>query len=192
MRSINSWRLTRTRVAVYAAAVALAGSVLAAAGPAQAAQPGLAAEEKPYCEIILPAQIMRCFATPEEADEFIGNAQVGPPKGQLPGSAAGHAERSTAQVLTLLSEEFDGTFFLPPRARFWGTSGPCTTTTADIDYQQSPMPAGWDNRISSFISHSNCWVRHYAGAGFTGAFVGYSGTQAVLGISNQTSSIRWS
>jgi hypothetical protein len=196
MKSINRWRLIRTQTALCAAAVALVGSALAA-GPTQAAQPnpGLAADEE-VCVLILPAESMKCFASPEEADEFVGDAQVGPPRGgstvTSTGQAADPAGRSTAQVLTLITKAFDLPLFLGSQLWVYGTSGPCTLTFNDVNYQLSSLGT-WDNKISSFLTFSICWLRGYDFVNFGGPFIGYTSSQAVIGggMDNDISSIRW-
>jgi hypothetical protein len=173
MRSIYRWR-----TALFAAvAVALAGSVLAA-GPAQAAQPELAADEE-FCVLVLPAQLMKCFATPEEADAFVGDVRVGPPKGQLAGPVAGPAGGAPAQVLTLIMRGYDLPLFLGSRLSIYGTGGPCSLSLANIDYTV-PDLGTWNNRISSYTTHSICWPNGYDFTFFGGASRGYIGTTAVF------------
>jgi hypothetical protein len=197
MKSINRWQLIRTRTALYAAAVTLVGSALAgsalAAGPAQAAQP---APDGEVCVLILPGELLKCFASPEEANEFVGDAQVGPPRGASTGPSTGlaadSAGRSTAQILTLITKAFDLPFFLGSQLWVYGTAGPCSLTFNDVDYQLGNL-GGWDNRISSYMTFSICWLGGYDFVSFGGAFRGYAPSTAVLGggWDNDISSLRW-
>jgi hypothetical protein len=66
-------------------------------------------------------------------------------------------------------------------------------SSADADWQRSPMPGGWDNRVSSYRVYSNCVVDHWQNPGFTGRHTGLTGARSYIGdyMNDRTSSIRW-
>jgi hypothetical protein len=111
--------------------------------------------------------------------------------------AANSAQR-VGGYYTIISIEFDGLNYttapggMPPL--IWVGTGNCTTSTNNVDYQVGSLPAGFDNRISSFRTYANCWARHWENANYTGASVGYSGSQRDIGatMDNRTSSEQWS
>jgi hypothetical protein len=188
------------RVALGATALAIVGSGLVAS-PAQAAP--AVADDLAHCVVVLPyTGIAKCFATFEEAQQFGDGGDVGPKNPQAGASDTGSAARFSSGaalvVLTRLSVEYDLPLFLGRTLTLYGTNGPCTTTTADTDYQMSSMPlppatsVNWNQRVSSFITYNNCWMRHYDLVSWGLPFVGYSGTQASIGggLDNDTSSMR--
>jgi len=81
---------------------------------------------------------------------------------------------------------------------FW----PCTGSTADIDWKVPVMPAGWDNRISSFMNFNGCFTKHFDGASYTGLTTpGFSNDQptmpgaagpSLFNMDNRTSSLQFS
>lgn len=195
MKSFHLPRLARLLTVVCAAALAAGGFT---AGPAQAAEP------EQHCLVVMPDPgFVRCFDTLDEVDQFAKNAGavVGPAKGASgTGPAAGTASLTggaglAAVSLTLISREYDLPFFLGSSRSVYGTNGPCTTTVNDVDYQLPDWSAfGFNQKISSFQTFSNCWAKHYDLVSYGGLAVGYQGTQAVINaaLDNDTSSERWS
>jgi hypothetical protein len=196
VKYLNFPRLARTVPALCVAALAAVTSVLVAS-PAHAATTG------DHCMIVLPSTtIERCFATFDEARQYAEDAgAVGPSK---TGPAVGPggipvAARSVAPMIgarTLIGVEIDA----PPVTKLgslwvYGTGGPCTTPTSNVDYEiPSYVGTGWDQRISSFLTFNNCWAKHYDLVSFGGASVGYQSSQSPIAalLNNDTSSERWS
>lgn len=184
------------RIAMGAAAlaVAVAGS-LAVAAPAQADT-----GEGTYCVATVPETNVRCFDTFEQAKAFVASvAEVTPD--EKPSAAAvreyGEAMKASPAIFwpVLIFTGFDWENYNPIGGVYLiiGLNGPCTTSTANVDYSKATLPARWDNDISSYFDHSNCWTRLYANANFGGSFRGYTGDSATLGnFNNIASSIRWS
>jgi len=76
---------------------------------------------------------------------------------------------------------------------FYAPAG-CTTSTADTDWIRNELASlGWNDRISSFTSYSNCWTKLYEHDNFGGSGFGYMGSASTLGaMDNESSSITWS
>ena len=181
------------RSAVSFAVVVAAGFVAVSGSPSAAASAASAAEEGTnHCVVIVPdIDTMRCFPTYAAARQFVVDLGALPPSG-------GDLRTVTyaANYYTLLSVEFSGWFYGGDSIWFLGTGAwgaACSSSTTDIDWELSPMPAGWNNRISSFTG-GLCSVRHYDVANFGAPYVGYSKGEAAIGngLNNDTTSIRWS
>ena len=100
-----------------------------------------------------------------------------------------------AQAQTVIGTEYEHINFGGSSLNVTAPTGfVCTTTVADVERVLSSMPAGWDNRISSYRTFSNCWARHFEHINFGGANVGFSGTSSYIGdaMNDRTSSIQWS
>ncbi|HZM74329.1 MAG TPA: peptidase inhibitor family I36 protein [Candidatus Limnocylindrales bacterium] len=186
----------RLGMTLSAAAIAVAGSLAAVATPAYAADEA----EGGHCVSTVPETNVRCFGTYEEAKAFVASvAEVGSEKG--PGSAA-RLEYSQAMAAKQLAfwpvwifTAFDWENYDPFGGSWWiiGLSGSCTTTTADLDYSDSVLPARWDNDISSYLNGGNCWTKLYEDPFFGGSSRGYTGSSPTLGAwNNRASSIKWS
>ena len=94
----------------------------------------------------------------------------------------------------MISIEYTGSNFTGSDLIWTGTAGNCSTSTGNVDYAISSMPAGWNNVITSFRTYANCWVKHYESTSYGGASIGYDPTDSYIGavMDNQTSSQRWS
>ena len=198
MNKIPWSRRTRALLALGAATLA-AGTAVGVASPAQAALAEPAEDALRYCLVVMPDPgIIKCFDNPGPLDAFEEQAIVGPAKqGPSSGTAASTRSGLTAALtpLWLLSKEYTGYFHTGNRLDVYGTAGPCTTTTADIDYELSSYVGTIFNQsISSFKVYNNCWARHYDNVNFGAPFVGYQGGQAVISatVDDDTSSERWS
>jgi hypothetical protein len=195
-------RTTAVRLPAVLAAAALA--VLGAAAPAAAA-----ASDGPACVVAVEnPDRTTCFATFREALDFASGGEVryGPknagdalrdPAFRAAVDAANtKADRQVrAGALssgTVISIEYENTGHGGSHLIYTGSSGNCSTSTGNVDYQVSSMPSGWNNRLSSFLSFANCWVQHWESTGHNGASVGPTGSRTSLGLlDNHTSSIIW-
>jgi hypothetical protein len=178
------------RAALFAAALAIVGTALAAP-PAQAA----AGEQHCAIPISNPDRVT-CFATLQEALDYItGGAEVPPSKGGAGPTAARTATGSAlaaAIVPVPVVTWFNWALFLGSSVTWYGLNGNCTTPTSNVDYALSVVPAPYNNWMESFITYSNCWQNDFTGSGFTGTSTGYRGTQAVVANPNTLSSAKWS
>jgi hypothetical protein len=159
--------------------------------PAQAA-------EGQHCVVPIPdPDRLACFGTIEEALEFATGGQGTTPSKET-GTAAATTGRVGVQALVggqvAVATWYDGFFFTGASLTWVGFNGNCTTSTGNIDYQASSVPASWNNRMSSFITYANCWEDDFDLPAFGGYHTGYRGTQAIVNatINNDTSSVRWS
>jgi hypothetical protein len=194
----------RLRAALSAVAFAAAAVSVLVTTPAHAAAP--ASEPVGACVIVLPdTEHQTCFATLDQAIDYgSGGRGLFPSKGSA-GSAARASAGADARVAgaaalvfnpVIIELSYPEPFFLGVPTVWVGPWGPCTTSTANIDYQAASLSAGLNNRISSFMTFANCWDDEWDLANFpAGTYhTGYRGTQAVLNatIDNDTSAIRWS
>lgn len=192
MKLRNGSSRIRLTAALGAVAIAVIGAITAA-GPAQAA-------EADHCAVSLPDKNMKCFDSYEGAAAFVTSvAEITEPK--APGSEelgthpAATRSAALASLPQLLYVGFDSSFWMPLNGSLWlyGLGGNCTTPTSNVDYHLSTMPTGWDNRISSYLTFSNCWTQHWDLPFWGGAHIGYSGSRATMGaLNNATSSLRLS
>jgi hypothetical protein len=196
--SIGSGRI-RFGITLSAAAIAVAGSLAVVATPAYAADEA----EGTNCVATVPATDVRCFETYEEAKAFVASVAETTPENK-PSAAAqrayGQAMQSSTQIFLPvwiftgfdlenynLLNPFAGTYTLI------GLNGPCTLTTADVDYTKATLPARWVNDISSYFDAASCWTKLYEDPNFGGSTRGYTGDSATLGgFNNITSSIKFS
>jgi len=198
-------RSTQRRLFATTAAAAMAAVGVAA--PAAAAPPA----EGPGCVVTVDdTRPDACFPTFAEALAFAsGGRLVAGPKNASDAVRdpalqaridASNAESDrqvragarAAVVWTVLSIEYEDTGYSGAYLIYSGSNGNCTTRITDRDYSDSSVAAVWDNRISSFRSYANCWVKHWENTGFSGASVGPTSSRSSLGLlDDETSSIEW-
>ncbi|WP_199517383.1 hypothetical protein [Nucisporomicrobium flavum] len=177
------------------AAAAAVGSVLALGTAPASAAPAEPVANHCMAEIGNPSS-EKCFATFQEAREYFVamGGQMGEPKGGAPGARA--AQANLGVIPTLIEIAYDWNYQNPLGGTywFWRNNGGCTSTTADLDYTQDPMPSGWVNRVSSSTLFSHCWAKHFEDPSFGGASDGYRGSAGNLnvGTNDKVSSIKWS
>jgi hypothetical protein len=175
-------------------------SATAAAGPA-------AAPAGPHCTLAAGAnQPLRCFATFREAISVATRGRVT----DAPASAAAAAtdpafaarvERSNATATARTSAVTPAASVLAgieyANVNFGGstlslsTGGSCDNSS-DVDFRVPSLPAGWNDRISSFRSFSNCAQQLFRSVNFTGgALTGIVGSLANVGAAanDQASSV---
>lgn len=66
-------------------------------------------------------------------------------------------------------------------------------SNADVDWQLSSMPSGWNDRVSSFKSFGQCATRIWADTGYSGSSYGFVANSTYVGstMNDQASSIQW-
>ena len=193
----------RVRAGLCVAALALAGSALVA-GQASAA------DEGDHCLAAVNASTeLTCFATFEQAKAYFLGPMAGqvlsprdPASGVFSGAAVSGSSSGTVHmglaipIPTLVYIGYDWANRNPLGGSLWlfGWNGGCTTTTADVDYQEISLAANWNNRITSTSLFSNCFANHFDFTSFGGASTGYQGSRSSLSVAlnNDASSIRFS
>lgn len=198
MSKLQYRRRTRGTALLTAAALAGAGSALAA-GPAQAAPAprhcvvDVTGQAATACFTSFTAAIAR--ATGGRVADAPGGAlraardtgfdarlNAAAARSSLAGSAA-----DTVISIEYLDADFDG------GSQIWTANNGCNDSLNNVDHEAASV--GWTvNQISSYRSYANCWVTHYENPSFGGASIGYLPTRAYIGaaLDNRTSSIRWS
>ena len=195
------YRIIRNTATIAAMVLTLGGL----AAPAHAA-------EGTNCTVDVDRGSVDCFATFSEAIRFATGGHVA----DAPRTAAeaaqdpellrrmGAGDKSTP-ILTfpryVVGLEFDGKNYTGDAVTFY-SFWPCTGSTADIDWKVPVMPAGWDNRISSFMNFNGCFTKHFDGASYTGLTTpGFSNDQptmpgaagpSLFNMDNRTSSLQFS
>lgn len=91
----------------------------------------------------------------------------------------------------IISEIYDGAGY--SGARFTFTAPRACDNTTTINFSRSVMPSGWNDRLSSFKSFSNCSTRIWEHGGFSGASYGFFVDSWYVGdaMNDHTSSIQW-
>jgi hypothetical protein len=209
--------MNTTHLKRAAAAFGIAGLALLAV-PAAAAQAAPAADPpgERHCVAFLTGGAstsvpeLQCFDTFGEAlgrasggrlttgPKNAGDAMGDPQFHAAVDAANAAAERArgigAAVVNTVISIQYTGSGYTGSDLIWSGQSGNCSTSTNNVDYEISSMPAGWDNLLSSVKLYANCWEEEYEHTSYNGASLTYHGNRSSLGaaMDNRTSSVRWS
>jgi hypothetical protein len=149
---------------------AQAGGPTAESATAAAAPPATAAQ---HCALVAGSSTARCFATYRAAVAYgtggrVTTAPVSARTAALdPAFARSMAAlpAATAKASVLLGTEY-------ANANFGGASlslgsGRCDTS-ADADFRFASLPSGWNDRITSFRSFSNCAQQLFRNTNFGG------------------------
>jgi hypothetical protein len=160
-------RLGRRALAVLAAAVPL---VLALAGPAAAVPPATAAG---HCALVAGSTTARCFSTYRAAVAYgtggrVTDAPLSARAAALdPSFARAMSALPTATLAsTLLGTEYANANFSGASLSLFG-GGRCDDSS-DADFRFPSLPTGWNDRISSFRSFSNCAQQLFRNTSFGG------------------------
>jgi hypothetical protein len=177
-----------TRIRALAAFIAVTtGALLVVAGPAQAATSARTDTSDDVCWLNADTDEFQCF-TDEVAFEQAVFEQTG---AVLVESEEAPAARSALGILTVYTA-----------VRFWdggsytGTQISVTTTNSAVCTSGSgivgiAMPAGWNDRVSSFQTFLSCVTRVYEDVSLGGSFYGYATNAPSLGgLNNEGSSYR--
>jgi hypothetical protein len=115
----------------------------------------------------------------------------------LGSSEKSSATREATAAAVVLEIGYDLVNYGGASVTFTGSGGNCTTPTTNIDYQIN-ISAGWQDRISSYRTYSNCWANHYTWSNYVSPSTGYlSGRPSMSpfpprNFDNDARSIRWS
>jgi hypothetical protein len=165
-------------VAVGAGLLAGATAVLFAPAPAAAAAP----LPPTHCWVDLSSGRSACFASEAEVFAAIGAGSTG--RTGLSGAARAETLASVALGTVYADADYLGSSYT------FTAAGDCDTL-ADVDWQVSVMPTGWNDRVSSFRSYGLCQTIIWENT-FSGASLGPSGNVSYVGSMNdRTSSIQW-
>jgi hypothetical protein len=189
-------RTARRALAVLAAAaplvLALTGPATAApsAGTAESATAAAPAPATaaPHCAVIAGSATPHCFATfraavaygtggrvtdaPVSARTAATDATFTRKMGALPATAvktaatSGTTPATAAAASVLLGVEYADANYLGASVSFFGATR--CDNSSDADFRFASMPAGWNDRITSFKSFSNCAQQLFRSTSFTG------------------------
>jgi hypothetical protein len=189
-------RSGRRILAVLAAAVplllALAGQASAVpAGPAAAPLPptGATAESAtaaalppatatPHCALVAGSSAPHCFATYRAAVAYgtggrvtdapvsARTAALDPAFARKMAALPAGTPEVAAAASVLLGVEYADAGFSGASLSLFGAGG--CDNSSDVDFRFGSMPAGWNDRISSFKSFSNCAQQLFRSVNFTG------------------------
>jgi len=170
---------TRTR-ALAAIFAVTTGALLLAAGPVQAGS-GKA------CWHDIDTAITQCFAD-EEAREDAIKEQTGFQLVETDAVDPGRSAVGPAGIFNLLTV-WDGASYTSTSLIFTSPSSTICTAGSGVDIDS--MPAGWNDRVSSFKTHLSCTTRAYEDTNQGGGFYGYAINAPTLGaLNNEVSSFR--
>jgi hypothetical protein len=136
------------------------------------------ASATPHCALVAGSSALRCFATYRAAIAYGTGGRV--TDAPLTGSAAAVDRTFAAEMAALpaatpkldpkarvlLGTEYANANFLGASLNLFG-AGNCDNSS-DADFRFASMPAGWNDRITSFRSFSNCAQQLFRSVNFTG------------------------
>lgn len=188
-------RLGGRALIVLAAAVPLTLALVGLAGPAAAVPVGPAAAPAPatgstaesataaapapattapHCALVARSTTARCFATYRAAVAYGTGGQVtGAPVSARSAALDPTFARTmsalptvTAAASVLLGTEYANANFGGASLSLFG-AGQCDNSS-DVDFRFASLPTGWNDRISSFRSFSNCAQQLFRNTNFGG------------------------
>ncbi len=162
------------------------GALLITAGPAHASGSARAADGDVACWLDADTSVMQCF----DGEDAMNDAIVEQTGSALAEAGSGVASRSSAGVLTnyLLIRFYAEPSYLGDSVTVSSTSSTICTSGPGV---QADMPAGWNDRVSSFKSYNSCSTRIWQNSGQAGSWFGYSVNAPGVGaLDNVSSSYR--
>lgn len=173
----------------HAAAAALSAALLVIS-----AAPASAAEADQHCWYDLETGLSGCHDTYAKVlDDLSAAGEVAVATsygsdGALVGTASGGVVALASVALGTVYEDlnYGGSSYT-----FTASSG--CDSNADVDWQLSSMPSGWNDRVSSFKSFGQCATRIWADTGYSGSSYGFVANSTYVGstMNDQASSIQW-
>ena len=143
--------------------------------------PAYADDSVQHCWLDVEAATSQCFQTQAEV-----LAQID----------AQDAQRSQSELVSpaatvILGQVFEDANYGGSSYTFTASSG--CDTNADVDWQVSSMPSGWNDRVTSFKSFNDCATRIWSDTGYSGSTYGFvvNSTNVGTTMNDQTSSIQW-
>ncbi|HEV7656103.1 MAG TPA: hypothetical protein VGP36_15415 [Mycobacteriales bacterium] len=186
-RFVAGSRTVRRALVVTAAAAPLlllaAPASALPVGPAAAPAAGTAPESRtaaapapatsaPHCALIAGAATLRCFATYRGAVAYgtggrVTDAPVSATDAATDTAFAAEVNAPVAPLASVLvgTEYADANFRGATLNLF--AAGRCDNSS-DVDFRFASLPAGWNDRITSFKSFSNCAQQLFRNTSFTG------------------------
>jgi hypothetical protein len=168
----------RTRAASTFCAIQLGVASLAVAGPASAAEPG----PLPHCIYRVETGQSTCYATYEEVTKALSQGLVTDLTN--PATVTEADVRRLAAASTRSGAHADAAPLASYVLSIWysdaGWKGATNTVTAGgmcdgaagLDFSTPVMPSGWNDRISSYHSYSNCETMLWRDGNLTGPTYG--------------------
>jgi len=179
--------MSTTRIRALAAFIAVTtGALLLMAGPAQAAT---ASDDKAdeVCWLDSDTGISRCFADKAAFQDAV----VEQSGAALVESESAPPDRSAFAPATVYSafQFWDGASYTSATYVITTTNSAICTSGSGIT--GNSMPAGWNDRMSSFKTYLSCVTRVYEDVSLGGGFYGYATNAPSLGaLNNEVSSYR--
>jgi hypothetical protein len=190
--SLSARRILAVLPAAVPVLLALAGPAAAVpVGPAAAPLPatGATAESAtaaapppatatPHCALVAGSSALHCFATYRAAVAYgtggrvtdapvsARTAALDPAFARRMAALPAGTPKTTAAASVLLGVEYANAGFAGASLSMFG-AGRCDNSS-DVDFRFASMPAGWNDRITSFKSFSNCAQQLFRSINFTG------------------------
>jgi hypothetical protein len=127
----------------------------------------------PHCALAAGAgQKLHCFATFRDAIAYGTGGRItdAPASARDPEFAAEVAAAGAAPLVgtgsALLGTDYADANLRGASVSFFATGG--CDNSSDVDWRFASMPAGWNDRITSFTSFSNCAQQLFRNTSFTG------------------------
>lgn len=170
---------TRTRVLAAIFAVTT-GALMLISGPAQAGS-------GETCWLDSDTGVTQCFADEAALENAIAE-QTGAVLVETQSAPSARSAAGTAAVYVVL-RFWDGTSYTSTELVITtSNSAVCTSGSGII---ANSMPAGWNDRVSSFKTFLSCVTRVYRDTNLGGDFYGYAtNAPSLAGLNNQVSSYR--
>ena len=161
-----------------AAVVAVTATALLSTSPAHAA------DTVEHCWLDVETSAGQCFATYAEV------------LAQLDALESEDSQESLSDLVSpaasvVIGQVFEDASYGGSSYTFTASSG--CDTNADVDWQVSSMPSGWNDRVTSFKSFNQCATRIWSDTGYSGNSYGFVANSTNVGatMNDQTSSIQW-
>jgi hypothetical protein len=167
---------------VSAAAAALAVA-LTTVGPASATGGST------HCWQDVESQAGACYNTYAEVLTDIARHAALPRAGSVDADVS--SEGITPLSTVIIGQVFEDLNY--GGSSFTFTASSDCDTNADVDWELSAMPSGWNDRVSSFKSFGQCATRIWQDVGFGGSYYGFVVNSTYVGstLNDQGSSIQW-
>jgi hypothetical protein len=196
-------RVRHTVLSIMSAAVVVTAGVLAVPAVAQAAPSTIAREQArgSHCVVALSAgtaakrsvvKDYRCFTTLSQAVAYAsgGEVKLGA-RSSLSSADSALRRRSSASSAPVLGIEYNEDNFGGTSLTLTGSGG--SGCYGGTEYSFANLGTyGWNDKIESARSYSNCVAVHYKNSGLSGASASVFGSKGDFGsLSNEISSIRF-
>lgn len=173
-----------------------AAAVMLAAAPAVTISPAQAAQGGSHCWFNVSTGAHSCHHTFAEVISELSGDRVRPADGAstMTGRQRADIARTPrgARATYVLGTVYADTGYATSGGTYTFTSSTDCDTNPDVDYQVAVMPAGWNDRISSFKSYGRCATKLWENT-FSGTSYGFTVNSSYVGsgINDRASSIQF-